>query len=59
MMKVLFTNGKYGEIRDSNLGRFLNQGVVAAYKPFDEWVEVRRRGRIQYEGPERRTATLH
>lgn len=54
MIQVIFTNGKFGEIRDAHLGKILGQGKVAAYKPFDVWVEIRRRSVASYEGPERR-----
>ncbi|HJV64794.1 MAG TPA: hypothetical protein VJ550_03575 [Geomonas sp.] len=55
MIQVIFTTGKFGEIRDVHLGKFLGHGVIAAYKPFDEWIELRRRRRSVYDGQERRT----
>jgi hypothetical protein len=59
MIQVIFTNGKFGEIRDTHLGRVLGQKTVAAFKPFDVWVEVRRRSMASYQGPERRNRTEH
>lgn len=59
MIQVIFTNGKSGQIRDAHLGRVLGQGTVAAYKPFDVWVELRRRSIASYQGPERRQRTPH
>jgi hypothetical protein len=57
MIKVIYSNGSQGMVRDSNLGRLLRLGRIAAYQPFDTWVEVRRKQKNKdYLGPERRTS---
>ncbi len=59
MIKVIFTNGTLGMVRDSRLGKLIRLGKVAAYKPFDLWVEVRRKRATDYDGPERRVNRLY
>ncbi len=59
MIKVIFASGRIGEVRPSRLGRLLRLHRIAAYKPFDTWVEVRRKERTDYRGPERRVACLY
>ncbi len=61
-IKVVFTSGTSGNIRDVTLDRWLRLGLIAAYKPSDAWVEVRRKHpNNKYSGPERRKSqfTVH
>jgi hypothetical protein len=56
MVKVIYADGKMGMVRHSNLTKLILVGRVVAYKPFDVWIETRRKRRnhLHYHGPERR-----
>ncbi len=55
LIKVLFTDGSQGMIKTSRLVEFIRMGDIAAYKPFEDWIEVRRKENDGYTGSERRT----
>ncbi len=59
MIRVIFCDGSQGMVRGSRLGKMIRQGKIAAYMPFDLWVEVRRKGLTGYDGPERRVAQFY
>ena len=58
MIKVLFANGKLGEVEYTRIGKFIYTQRVVAYKIFDVWIEARRKNKGPYQGPERRVSTL-
>ena len=59
MIKVMFSDGSLGMIRASRLVKLMKLGKIAAYQPFDVWVEVRRKRKSDdYIGPERRRSNL-
>jgi hypothetical protein len=59
LIKVLFTDGSQGMIRTARLVEFIRMSEIAAYKPFEDWIELRRKRNDGYMGPERRFKTLH
>ena len=59
MLKVMFANGSLGMIRASRFIKLMKLGKIAAYQPFDDWVEIRRKKcNDNYYGPERRKSGL-
>ncbi len=54
LIKVIFSDGSQGMVRSSRLVKLIGLGNVAAYKPFDEWIELRRKQKSVYKGIERR-----
>jgi len=59
MIKVIFTNGKLGDVSYTRLAKSLQLHRIAAYKLFDVWIEVRRGHKSDYQGPERRVCNLY
>ncbi len=59
MIKVMFSDGSLGMISPSRLVKLIKLNKIAAYQPFDVWVEVRRKGNSgNYRGPERRKTSI-
>ncbi len=58
-IKVIFTDGSQGMIKASRLVEFIRMGEIAAYKPFEHWVDLRRKRNDGYTGPERRVNALN
>jgi hypothetical protein len=58
MIKVIYTDGRMGMARDSNLGKLIKLGKIAAYKPFDDWIEIRRKRTVDFKGPDKRVGCL-
>ncbi len=59
MIKVMFTDGSLGTVKNSRFAKLMRLGKIVAYQPFDTWVEVRRKSNSAgYCGPERRKSNL-
>jgi len=55
----MFSNGSLGMIRASRFVELVKLGKIAAYQPFEDWVEIRRKKcSDNYSGPERRKSCL-
>ena len=61
MIKVIYSDGTLGMVRNINLNKLILSGRVVAYKPFDVWIETRRKRRNhhRYHGLERRGQNLY
>ena len=57
-IKIVFTDGRLGSVRYNHLDKWLRLGIIAAYKPWGKWIEVRRKSNSEYEGPEKRSNQL-
>jgi hypothetical protein len=59
MIKVMFSDGSQGMVKAARFVRLMKLGTIVAYRPFDAWIEVRRKGNDGvYFGPERRKPSL-
>ncbi len=59
LIKVLYTDGSFGQIRASRLGELVKTAGIVAHHCSEGWVEVRRkRKNSDYKGPERRVMSL-
>ena len=58
VIKVLFTDGSQGMIKTSRLVELVRMGDIAAYHPFEDWIELRRKRNNGYYGVEKRVSTL-
>jgi hypothetical protein len=58
LIKVIFSDGSLGMVRASRLVKFVKMGKIAAYQPFDDWVEIRRKRNTGYKGSDRRVNAL-
>jgi hypothetical protein len=55
LIKVIFSDGSLGMVKSAQLVALVKVGKIVAYKPFEDWVEVRRtQCNGKYQGPERR-----
>ena len=58
LIKVIFTDGSQGVIKTSRLVEFVKMGDIAAFKPFEKWVELRRKRNEGFMGADRRINML-
>lgn len=54
LTKVIYADGSLSTVKYSQLGKLIRMGKIAAYQSVEEWVEVRRKRKIDYKGRERR-----
>ncbi len=57
LIEVIFTDGSHGRIRTSRVIEFVKKGEIAAFKPLEKWVELRRKRKDAFMGPDRRVNT--
>jgi hypothetical protein len=58
-IEVIQTDGTFGWVKSSTLGKLVKMGGIAAYQCSEGWIEVRRKQSVGFGGPERRASRAY